>query len=224
MTDKHPDPVIIETNANPTAAIIWLHGLGADGFDFVSIVDQLKLPKDMAIRFIFPHAPEQAVTLNQGMFMRAWFDILGLDRNSKQDVTGIQTADKNIQALIAEQIAQGIPAYKIILAGFSQGGAMALHTGLRYPEKLAGIMGISTYLPVADHLATEKHSANDATSILIAHGTEDAVLPLSYAESTKEYLSNLNYHIDWHIYPGLEHSVCLEEINDISKWIQAKLK
>ncbi len=221
MSDK---PIIIETGENPSAAVIWLHGLGADGYDFAPIVPQLKLPESPAIRFVFPHAPEQRVTLNQGMFMRAWYDILGLDRNSKQDVDGLAAAQEILKDLIAEQIAQGIPAHKIILVGFSQGGALALHVGLRYPEKLGGIMGLSTYLPVADHVAEEKHPANAATPIFLAHGDDDDILPLDFAESAKKHLAALHYAVDWKVYKGMAHSVCMEEIRDIRAWLLEQLE
>lgn len=215
---KNAAEIIIETGKNPTHAIIWLHGLGADGNDFVPIVPQFQFPESLSIRFIFPHAPVQPVTINNGYKMRAWYDILGLDRNSNQDETGIRKSEQFIQQLIAQQIAQGIQAKNIFIAGFSQGGAMALHTGLRYPEKLAGIIALSTYLPLADLVEAEKQSANHDIPIFLAHGKSDSVIELDFARLAKSRLEKFNYPVDWHIY-NMAHSVCNEEIKDLSQWI-----
>lgn len=214
--------VIIETQPDPDIAIIWLHGLGADGHDFAPIVRELDFSNDFAIRFIFPHAPIQPVTLNNGMEMRAWYDILGLDRNSEQDDTGIRKSEKLIQQLINQQLSQGISAKRIFIAGFSQGGAMALHTALRYPEKLAGIIALSTYLPLADLIADEIHSNNTETPIFFAHGEFDPVLPLDFAEISRDKLIALDYNVDWQVYP-MAHSVCAEEITALRQWIMASL-
>lgn len=218
------DPIIIEPKSKPKAAVIWLHGLGADGYDFAPIVPQLNLDDNLGIRFVFPHAPERPVTLNRGYIMRAWYDILGLDRMSKQDVNGIREAETELRKLITLQIVQGIKPEKIVLAGFSQGGAMALHVGLRYPEKLAGVMGLSTYLPIADHLAEERSEANLQTSIFLAHGDEDAILELEFANITKGHLEKIGYPIEWHLYKGMAHSVCEQEIKDISAWLRKVLE
>tara|TARA_R110000868_G_scaffold158036_3_gene385824 strand:- start:80514 stop:81167 length:654 start_codon:yes stop_codon:yes gene_type:complete len=212
-------PIIVETNDNPTHAVIWLHGLGADGHDFVPIVDTLQL-HDKAIRFVFPHAPVQAVTINGGAEMRAWYDILGLDRDSNQDEIGVRESEQLISTLIDEQIEAGIAAENISIAGFSQGGAMALHIGLRYPKKLAGIIALSTYLPLADHVETDRSDANQNIPIFMAHGFSDAVLPFSFAELSRDRLQDLGYTIDWHEYK-MGHEVCGDEIGDLSSWLQA---
>ena len=219
---SHADAVIIETGATPTHTIIWLHGLGADGHDFESIVPEITLPKDVVVRFIFPHAPVQPITLNGGMAMRAWYDILGLDRTSEQDAQGIRQSERLIQQFIAEQIEQGIASERIFIAGFSQGGAMALHTGLRYGKSLAGIIALSTYLPLADAVADERHAANRHTPIFIAHGEFDPVLPLEFAQVSRDVLVSLGHAIDWHTYP-MAHSVCPEEIAQLSQWLGSRL-
>lgn len=213
--------IIIDSGAEPTHTIIWLHGLGADGHDFVPITKELSLPKDYALRFIFPHAPIQAVTLNAGMEMRAWYDILGLDRSSNQDKAGIRRSEARLHDLIDQQIAQGICCENIFIAGFSQGGAMALHTGLRYPKKLAGIIALSTYLPLADLVEAERHAENHQTPIFFAHGEFDPVISLDFAKTSCQQLQRLNHPIDWHVYP-MAHSVCSEEINDLSAWMIAQ--
>lgn len=212
--------IILETGADPTHAIIWLHGLGADGHDFVPIVKELELPDTLPLRFIFPHAPVQPVTLNAGMEMRAWYDIIGLDRNSNQDDAGIRKSEQLIQQLIAQQIKQGIPSQRIFIAGFSQGGAMALHTGVRYPEKLAGIIALSTYLPLADLLADERHVANHDTPIFLAHGKFDPVIPIDFAETSRDKLTTLGHAIEWQLYP-MAHNVCNEELSNLSQWLVA---
>jgi len=218
MSDNNEAAIIVETNDNPTHAIIWLHGLGADGRDFVPIVPTFEFSPTFAIRFIFPHAPVQAITLNNGLRMRAWYDILGLDRNSNQDTDGIRKSELLVHHLIAKQISEGIPSERIFIAGFSQGGALALHTGLRYPQKLAGIIALSTYLPLADLVEMEKTAINETIPIFLAHGTSDTVIDIDFAKLSKDRLEKLNYAIDWHIY-AMAHSVCSEEIRDLSNWI-----
>lgn len=212
------DSVELDSEQAAAASVIWLHGLGADGNDFVPIVPELELPSDLAIRFIFPHAPVRAVTINAGMQMRAWYDILGIDRAMREDDNGIRTSQAQVGALIAKEKERGIPAQRIVLAGFSQGGAIALQAGLRYPEKLAGIMALSTYLPLRDSLAGEASPANRAIPIFMAHGTQDYMLPFQLGEFSRDQLREQGYAIDWHAYP-MAHQVCGEEIRDVSAWL-----
>ncbi len=204
---------------DPIGSVIWLHGLGADGNDFVPIVPELNLPNSLPLRFIFPHAPIRPITINGGIHMRAWYDILGLDRTAKEDQPAIHASQKIVEDLIEKELASGIRADKIVLAGFSQGGAIALQSGLRYKDKLAGIMALSTYLPLATTLEAEVSHANRDISIFYAHGSQDPLLPIAMAEDSKQYLETLNYKIEWHSYP-MPHSVCAEEVHDISQWLQ----
>jgi len=210
------ETVEVATGEAPEFSVIWLHGLGADGRDFEPIVPALTLPVPM--RFVFPHAPERAVTINQGMRMRAWYDILSLDRFSVEDEAGIRASEAQVSTLIEAEVARGIAARRIILAGFSQGGAIALHTGLRYPQTLAGIMVLSAYLPLRDSLEAERAAANADTPIFMAHGSNDAVIPEALAVDSTSVLASHGYAVDWHSYP-MEHMVCTEEIGDISHWI-----
>ncbi len=216
------ETVVINPSQPAKACIIWLHGLGADGHDFAPIVPELKLPDSMAVRFVFPHAPIQSVTLNDGMLMRAWFNIYALSIGAQQDEEGIRRAQEAVDALIMQEIKRGIPANKIILAGFSQGGALALHCGLRYSQSLAGILGLSTVLPLAEYIMQEASSANKHIPILLTHGIYDSVIPLSLAELSKTALTQFGYQVGWHTYP-MPHSVCAEEIADVSAWIQERL-
>lgn len=219
-----PLPSVIREPKEPaTACVIWLHGLGADGHDFAALLPQLRLPPDHRIRFIFPHAPTRPITLNGGMEMPGWYDIYGLDRNSKQDETGIRETTERVHALIAEQIAQGIASENIMLAGFSQGGAIALFAGLTCPKKLGGIMALSTYLPIATVFARERHAHNHSTPVLLIHGTQDYVVPLAFAEIAKELLTEYRYPLTWQTYP-MAHSVCPDEILLIHQWILKQLK
>ncbi len=215
--------VVIDPSVPATSSVIWLHGLGADGYDFVDIVPQLKLPEDAGIRFIFPHAPVRPVTINAGYQMRAWFDIIELSAPTRQDEAGIRAAEQQIAQLIQHEGQAGIAPEKIVLAGFSQGGALALHTGLRYPYKLAGLLGLSTFLPVHQSLATEKNHANHHTPIMLAHGTQDPVVSIQYGELTRQLLVQLGYTVTWHTYP-MQHQICWQEINDISQWLHEVLK
>ncbi len=208
---------------NATHSVIWLHGLGADGNDFVSIVPELMLPAELAVRFVFPHAPSRPITLNGGMRMRAWFDITSLDRSSAEDSAGINASQAAIEQLIEREMARGVAAENIVLAGFSQGGAMALHTGLRQPESLAGIMALSTWLPQWDRLADEASEANSSTPIFMAHGSFDPMVPCQFGEMSRDYLSQTGYQVDWHAYP-MQHQVCLEQIADIGRWLKTVLK
>lgn len=215
------ETIEIESAPNPTAAVIWMHGLGADGNDFVSIVKELDLSGAPGIRFVFPHAPTRPVTINNGFVMRAWYDISfgDLEGNTrKADEKGVRESQAQIGQLIARENQRNIPCKNIVLAGFSRGGAIALQTGLRYPEQLAGVMALSTYLPLAESFAQEATPANAKTSVFMAHGTQDPVVPYAMGNASRERLQQAGYAVDWHDYP-MPHSVCLEEIADISRWL-----
>ena len=216
------ETIEIETGERPDAAIVWLHGLGADGNDFVPIVRELDLPSELAVRFVFPHAPMIPVTLNSGYVMRAWYDISFDGVNKRPDNQGIRSSQAAIEQLIAREKTRGIPARRIVLAGFSQGGAVTLQTGLRHAERLAGLMVLSSYLPLGETLAAEGSPANADVPIFMAHGREDAVIAIDLAERSVEKLRELAYPVDWHEYP-MQHSVCLEEIADISAWLKTVL-
>ncbi|GAA4016907.1 carboxylesterase [Actimicrobium antarcticum] len=219
MTTSLLDSVTIETAANPTVAVIWLHGLGADGNDFVPIVRELDLTGCPGIRFIFPHAPTMPVTANNGYVMPAWYDILGVDLVKREDEAGLRKSQLAIERLIDQQKTLGIPADRIVLAGFSQGCAMALQTGLRHPGKLAGLLCLSGYVPLNAHLAKERHVANQTTPIFMAHGSSDSVIPMVRAEQSRDLLLALGYPVEWHEY-AMPHSVCPQEIGDIGKWFK----
>ena len=215
------ETIELETANNPTAAVIWMHGLGADGNDFVPIVKELDLAGAPGIRFVFPHAPTRPVTINNGYLMRAWYDISFGDLEGKTrraDEKGLRESQAQIGELIAQEQSRGIAASKIVLAGFSQGGAIALQTGLRHPEKLAGVMALSTYLPLAESFAAEASAANKATSVFMAHGTHDPVVPYSMGDNSRKILEQAGYALEWHDYP-MQHSVCLEEVADIGRWL-----
>ena len=211
-----------ETGPTPTHSVIWLHGLGADGHDFAPIVPELRLPPAKAVRFVFPHATVQPVTINGGMAMRSWYDILTPQLVKREDDPGIRLSEQAILALIARENARGVPSSNIVLAGFSQGCAMTLHTGIRAPFKLAGLMGLSGYLPLGDLAQAELHSANLDTPIFLAHGTYDPVVAPERADVTRAKLQELGYKVQWHTYP-MPHSVCPEEIADISHFLQSVL-
>ena len=221
MADQLLPAVIIEPKQSASASVIWLHGLGADGHDFEPIVPELGLG-DTPIRFIFPHAPERPVTVNMGYVMRAWYDITSSDLSRGQDEAGTRESEGLLQNWIAHELAQGIPAERIILAGFSQGGAIVLHTGLRYPQRLGGIMALSTYLPLADTVADEKHTANADVPVFMAHGSDDPIIPLSFAEQSRDQLMALGHEVEWHQYP-MPHSVCWDEIQAIAGWLRERL-
>ena len=210
--------VELESASQPSAAVIWLHGLGADGHDFASLVPELDLSGCPPIRFVFPHAPSMPVTVNGGYVMPAWYDILGPNLVSQQDAAGIQSSERAIVALIAHEVARGIPAEHIVLAGFSQGCAMALHTGLRLPQRLAGIMALSGYLPLADRITAERHPANAQTPIFMAHGTQDPVVVIARGEASRDALEALGQPVAWHSYP-MPHSLHPQEIADISAFL-----
>jgi phospholipase/carboxylesterase len=210
------DAIEIETTPAPKASIIWLHGLGADGHDFEPVVPELGLPTSTAVRFIFPHAPVRPVTINGGARMRAWYDVTP---DGQQDTGGIRASQAHVEALIARERTRGISAGAIVLAGFSQGGAMTLQTSLRHPERLAGILALSAYLPLPDTLAQEASAANRDLPIFMAHGTQDPVIPLSWAKRSRDFLVGLGYAVQWHEYL-MPHSVCGEEIADIARWLR----
>lgn len=206
------------TGENPVATIIIMHGLGADGSDFFPIAEQIDLSAIGSVRYLFPNAPVIPVTLNGGYEMPAWYDIIGTDIGRREDETGLRKSQLAIEAIINNEIARGIPASKIIVAGFSQGCAMAYMTALRFGHKLAGIAGLSGYLPLADKIAAERHSANQSTSIFMAHGRQDPMVSVERALASHKALTDLGYAIEWHDYP-MEHSVCLEEIRDLRAWL-----
>lgn len=212
-----PDAIEIETAPAPDAAVIWLHGLGADGYDFEPIVPELGLPPQLRVRFVFPHAPVRPVTLNMGMPMRAWYDILQLGGGA-EDAAGIRDSQGLVQELVAREVARGVPARRVVLAGFSQGGAIALHTGLRHGERLGGILALSTYLPLAATLAAERSPANRDLPVFMAHGTLDPMIAVGRARESRAALQALGYAVEWREY-AMPHSVCAEEIADIGAWL-----
>lgn len=216
------DAVVLSPAQPATAAVIWLHGLGADGFDFVPIVNELRLPESAPVRFVFPHASARPVTINNGFVMRAWYDILGFGPGRAEDEAGIRESADVVSRYIAQQATAGVREDRIVVAGFSQGGAMALHTALRHPRRLAGVMALSTYLPLRDSLAAEVQDANRATPILMCHGSHDGVVPLALGNASREILQAHGYDVEWRGYP-MEHSVCMEELVDIANWLKARL-
>lgn len=218
------EAVEIETGTNPAGSVIWLHGLGADGHDFEPIVPELRLPSDLALRFVFPHAPVRPVAINGGVSMRAWYDILTLERDGPVDEEGIRASGEILNALIAREVERGIDARNIVVAGFSQGGAIALHAALRYPERLAGLMALSTYLPLPGSFKAEvvdnTAAANQDLPIFMAHGSFDPMLPMQLGKSSAELLLAEGFSVAWHDYP-MAHAVCAEEIEDIREWLLA---
>jgi len=216
------ETVEIETGTNPTGSVIWLHRLAPVGPDFERSVPELRLPEGLALRFVFPHAPVRPVTLNGGMAMRAWYDIFSLDRGGPVDEDGIRASGEILNDLIQREQDRGIPANRIVVAGFSQGGAIALHAALRYPHRLAGLMALSTYLPLTNSFDAEvvrnENAANQDISIFMAHGSFDPVLPMQMGTSSAELLTKTGFNIEWHDYP-MAHAVCGEEINHIREWL-----
>ena len=212
------DLIEAETGTDPTATILILHGLGADGNDFVPVAEELDLQSVGPVRFVFPHAPEMPVTINGGYRMRAWYDILGTEEQGVQDEAGLRRSQQLVEGLIAREKQRGIPAHRIVLAGFSQGCAMALLTGLRHPERLAGIVGLSGYLPLAGATAAERSAASAQTPIFLAHGTHDNVVELHRAVASRDALRALDYDVEWHEYL-MPHSVCREEIDELQAWL-----
>ncbi|HSI45040.1 MAG: alpha/beta hydrolase [Methylophilus sp.] len=213
------EKIIVNKRGNESASILWMHGLGADGHDFEPVVQMLNLPH---IRFILPHAPYRPVTLNNGYEMRAWYDIFGLQPDSPQDETGIKKMQNTINAMIEHEISKGIPSNRIVLAGFSQGGAMALHTATRFTQPLAGMLALSTYLPLKNKLVSKQHPANRQTPIWMAHGRSDTVILLATAESSRQALEAAGYPLEWHEY-DMPHSVCEQEIDDIRGFLLSVL-
>ncbi|KGF78358.1 carboxylesterase [Massilia sp. JS1662] len=212
----------IETNDHPEIAIIWMHGLGADGNDFVPMVRELDLTGLPGIRFIFPHANTMPVTINNGYVMRSWYDITGLELGRREDENGLRASQKDIEAFIEREKGRGIPASRIILAGFSQGCAMAIQTGLRHPEQLAGLLCLSGYVPLSANVATERTDAGKSTPIFMAHGRYDNVVPFNRAEASRDLLVSLGYQVEWHEY-AMQHTLCLEEVQHISAWLKKVL-
>jgi phospholipase/carboxylesterase len=221
MTNLLPR-IELESAPQPSAAVIWLHGLGADGNDFAAIVPELDLQGCPPIRFVFPHAPSMPVTINDGYVMPAWYDILGADLAQREDAAGIHHSALAVEALIAHEVGRGIAPGAIVLAGFSQGCAMVLHVGLRHDARLAGIMALSGYLPLAGTLARERSTANAATPIFMAHGLADPVVPIARAQASRQALQGLGYAVQWHTYP-MPHSVHPQEVADISRFLRAVL-
>ncbi len=212
------ETIEIETGDAPRATVLLLHGLGADGRDFVPIAQELDLSRVGPVRFVFPNAPEMPVTINGGYVMPAWYDILGLDLTAREDERGLRASQAAIEALLAREKARGIPANRIVLAGFSQGCAVALMTGLRHAERLAGIVGLSGYLPLAALTTAERHGANATTPVFMAHGRQDDVVPILGAMASRTALQALGHAVEWHDYP-MGHSVCPEEIGDLNQWL-----
>jgi phospholipase/carboxylesterase len=215
------DAIELETAPHPSASVIWLHGLGADGSDFLPIVEALELPP-APIRFVFPHAPMQPVTINGGYVMRAWYDIVGADLARREDESGVRASQQAVEALIARELARGTRPERIVLAGFSQGGAIALQTGLRHPVRIAGILALSTYVPIAQALAAEASAANRDVPIFMAHGTQDPIVPLAHARRSRDLLAQLGYPVEWREY-AMPHAVAPEEVADIGAWFRRVL-
>ncbi len=213
--------ITFDTGKNPTHSIIWLHGLGADGEDFAPIAQQIKLP--VTVRYIFPHAPMRPVTINGGFVMRAWYDIVEPNISGRQDAEGIRASQNKVEALIAQEKARGIPPRNIFLAGFSQGGAVVLHTALRQAVPLGGVLALSTYLPLAEQTKTEMCAETKTTPIFLAHGHSDSVIPFTAGEKSKDALLALGCDVDWHEYK-MQHSVCEQEISDIASWLKFKIQ
>jgi phospholipase/carboxylesterase len=216
------DCVEMQTTPAPTAAIVWLHGLGADGYDFVPLVKELQALGAPAARWVFPHAPQRAVTINGGSVMRAWYDILGADLVRREDGAGVRESQQLVEALIAREVERGVARARIVLAGFSQGGAITLHTGLRQAQPLAALIALSSYVPLADTLAAERATASQAVPIFMAHGTSDPVIPLARATAARDQLRALDYQVDWHEYP-MPHSVCGEEVEALAAFLRRAL-
>ncbi|WP_395405319.1 alpha/beta hydrolase [Pseudoduganella sp. UC29_106] len=213
------ESIEVTTSDNPEVSIIWMHGLGADGNDFVPLVDELDLGGLPGIRFIFPHANTMPVTINGGYVMRAWYDIIHTDLGRQEDEKGLRESQILVEALIAREKARGIPASRIILAGFSQGCAMTLQTGLRHPERLAGLMCLSGYVPLADKVAAERSAVSTQTPIFMVHGRMDPVIPVGRATASRDLLQSLGYQVEWHEY-YMQHSLCQEEVEHISRWLK----
>jgi phospholipase/carboxylesterase len=218
MTTELLPCIELETGPRPDAAVIWLHGLGADGNDFVPIVEEMRLPPALTIRFLFPHAPVRPVTLNNGMRMRAWYDIAPGDLTNRADLAGVRASQAELEALIAREVGRGLSARRIVLAGFSQGGVIALHTGVRHAGRLAGIVALSTYVVAPESLFAEGSAANRDVPIFMAHGTADPMIRLEWADASRRALESAGYRVEWHTYP-MPHSVVWEEIEAVSGFL-----
>ncbi len=218
MTDDLLETVEIDPEGKPEASVIWLHGLGADGHDFEPVVPMLGLPAALPVRFVFPHAPVRPVTINMGMRMRAWYDITDIDVDRRVDKDALLESADRLGDLIEAERRRGFSAGRILLAGFSQGGAVVLHAGLRYPETLAGIAALSTYMPTAESLQAEASAANRNIPIFMAHGAMDQTVPAKSGRQARQALQRLGYRVDWHEYPMM-HEVCAEEIRELGKWL-----
>jgi len=216
------ETIEVETAPRPTASIIWMHGLGADAHDFEPVVPAIVRPGEKPWRFVFPNAPQRAVTINGGMRMRAWYDIKSLDRGMIEDEAGFRDSDARIRELIAREGGRGIPPSRIVLAGFSQGGALSLYSAPRFPEALAGVVALSSYLPLRGGFAAERSPANEATPIFIAHGRSDMVISFSIGRESREFLEAQGYAVEWHDYP-MAHSVCPDEVADIGAFLRRVL-
>jgi phospholipase/carboxylesterase len=218
------EAVTVATGAGPAeASVIWMHGLGADGRDFEPLVPQLRMPKRLPVRFVFPQAPVRPVTINGGYPMRSWYDIYGIGPNLPEDAAGIAESSDRVHRYIERERAAGVPAERIIVAGFSQGGAVALHTALRYPERLGGVLALSTYLPLRERVATEATPVNRDLPVLMCHGRFDPVVPLQYGEWSRDALRALGWPVEWIAYP-MQHEVCLPQIADLAAWLRGRLE
>jgi phospholipase/carboxylesterase len=211
----------IETKPKPSHTVIWLHGLGADGNDFVPVVKEMKLPR-LGIRFVFPHAPMRPVTINGGFVMRAWYDIAYQELAFKEDERGLRESQKLIEELIVRENTRGIPSSRIVLAGFSQGGVLALQTGLRQSKPLAGLMALSSYLPMSPMIEVERNAASNLVPVFMGHGITDNIVPLALGKMSRDTLIKLGYEVEWHQYT-MPHSVCAEELADIGVWLKRVL-
>jgi phospholipase/carboxylesterase len=208
----------LATGADPQGSVIWMHGLGADGWDFMPIVREIPLPEELQLRFVFPHAPVRPVTINNGHEMRAWYDIRQGDISRVPDEAGIRQSQAQVEALIAREVQRGVPSEKIVLAGFSQGGAIALQTALRHKARLGGVIALSTYLPLQESLDAEASGINKATPIFMAHGSQDPVIPVQLADASRKLLDDRGYKVDWQVWP-MPHSVCAEEVAAIGEYL-----
>jgi phospholipase/carboxylesterase len=218
---SNPSTIILQTGKQAQHSIIWLHGLGADGQDFVPIADELKLP--VAVRYIFPHAPMRPVTINGGFVMRAWYDIAGQSMDAQQDTAGIRASQSLVDILIAQEVAHGIAPHNIFLAGFSQGGAIALHTALRQTAPLGGVLALSSYLPLAETAPRELLEQTKSTPVFMAHGRSDPIVPYALGVASRDALLKFGYAVEWHEY-AMQHSVCGEELGDIAAWLGQKIE
>ena len=214
----YPDAVVVQPPTTTEASIIWLHGLGADGHDFEPILPELGAAITERTRFVFPHAPMRPVTINGGYVMRAWYDVIDADIARRADAAGVHESEKILCGYIDAEVASGIRPERIVVAGFSQGGAIALHGGLRYPQRIAGVLGLSCYLPLPAAIAQGLAPTNAMTPIFMAHGSEDPVIPVQAGTQSRDFLKSLDYDVEWHTYP-IQHAVCLEEIADIDRWL-----